>query len=246
MSAVARPLLVQCALNGGRTRDEHPAVPTAAPELARSAADAAAAGAASFHLHPRSDDGAESLRPTDVAACVRAVRDACPGVPVGTTTNVWGVEHGPERLELVRSWEHAALPDFCSVNLSEHDALDLMALLLERNVGIEAGVWSAQDAERLVSSGMAERCLRVLVEPVTEDVDEALRRVGEIEATLGELPVPQLHHGDGQATWALIEAAVPDGRDVRIGLEDTVRLPDGRAPRDNAELVAAALELVAG
>jgi len=246
VSAVARPLLVQCALNGGRTRDEHPAVPTTAPELARSAADAAAAGAASFHLHPRSDDGAESLRPTDVAACVRAVRDACPGVPVGTTTNVWGVEHGPERLELVRSWEHAALPDFCSVNLSEDDALDLMALLLERNVGIEAGVWSAQDAERLVSSGMAERCLRVLVEPVTEDVDEALRRVGEIEATLGELPVPQLHHGDGQATWALIEAAVPNGRDVRIGLEDTVRLPDGRAPRDNAELVAAALELVAG
>ncbi|MFL5838058.1 MAG: 3-keto-5-aminohexanoate cleavage protein, partial [Solirubrobacteraceae bacterium] len=112
--------------------------------------------------------------------------------------------------------------------------------------GIEAGVWSAQDAERLVSSGMAERCLRVLVEPVTEDVDEALRRVGEIEATLGDLPVPQLHHGDGQATWALIEAAVPNGRDVRIGLEDTVRLPDGRAPRDNAELVAAALELVAG
>lgn len=246
MSAVARPLLVQCALNGGRTRDEHPAVPTTAPELARSAADAAAAGAASFHLHPRSDDGAESLRPTDVAACVRAVRDACPGVPVGTTTNVWGVEHGPERLELVRSWEHAALPDFCSVNLSEDDALDLMALLLERNVGIEAGVWSAQDAERLVSSGMAERCLRVLVEPVTEDVDVALRRVGEIEAKLGDLPVPQLHHGDGQATWALIEAAVPNGRDVRIGLEDTVRLPDGRAPRDNAELVAAALELVAG
>jgi len=246
VSAVARPLLVQCALNGGRTRDEHPAVPTTAPELARSAADAAAAGAASFHLHPRSDDGAESLRPTDVAACVRAVRDACPGVPVGTTTNVWGVEHGPERLELVRSWEHAALPDFCSVNLSEDDALDLMALLLQRNVGIEAGVWSAQDAERLLSSGMAEPCLRVLVEPVTEDVDEALRRVGEIEATLGELRVPQLHHGDGQATWAVIEAAVHNGRDVRIGLEDTVRLPDGLAPRNNAELVAAALELVAG
>lgn len=246
MSAVARPILVQCALNGGRMRDEHPAVPTTAAELARSAADAAAAGAASFHLHPRSDDGAESLQPTDVAACVRGVREACPGLPVGTTTNVWGVEHGRERLELVRSWEHAALPDVCSVNLEEVDAIELMALLLERNVGIEAGLWQVEDARRLLDSGLAERCVRILVEPITEDPDEALRRVGEIEATLDDLPVPQLHHGDGQATWAVIEAAVPKGRDVRIGLEDTVRLPDGRAPRDNAELVAAALQLVAG
>jgi uncharacterized protein (DUF849 family) len=246
MTAVARPILVQCATNGGRTRDEHPAVPTTAAELAQSAAGAAEAGAASFHVHPRSDDGAESLRPADVAACVRAVREAAPGLPVGTTTNVWGVEHGPERLEVVGSWEHASLPDFCSVNLSEHDALDLMALLLERNVGIEAGVWSADDAERLLDSGMAEHCLRILVEPITDDADEALRRVGEIEATLADLPVPQLHHGDDQATWAVIEAAVPKGRDVRIGLEDTVMLPDGRTPRDNAELVAAALELVAG
>jgi uncharacterized protein (DUF849 family) len=246
VSAVARPILVQCAMNGGRTRDEHPAVPTTAAELARSAADAAAAGAASFHMHPRGADGAESLRPEDVAACVRAVREACPGTPVGTTTNVWGVEHGPERLALVGAWEHAALPDFCSVNLEEVDAIELMQLLLERNVGIEAGLWQIDDARRLLDSGLAERCLRILVEPVTEDSDEALARVGEIEATLGDLPVPQLHHGDGQATWAVIEAAVPKGRDVRIGLEDTVRLPGGRAPRDNAELVAAALELVAG
>jgi uncharacterized protein (DUF849 family) len=245
MSAVARPVLVQCALDGGRTKDEHPAVPTSPDELAHSAAGAAEAGAASFHVHPRGPDGAESLRPEDVAGCVRAVREACPGIPVGTTTNVWGVEHGPERLELVRAWEHAALPDFCSVNLSEVDALELVALLLERNVGVEAGVWSASDAERLLGSGMAARCLRVLVEPVTEDIEEALRRVGQIEAALGDLPVPQLHHGDGQATWAVIDAALPKGVDVRIGLEDTVRLPDGRPPRDNAELVAEVVRLLA-
>jgi uncharacterized protein (DUF849 family) len=245
VSAVARPILVQCALNGGRTRDEHPAVPTTAAQLAESAAGAAAAGAASFHLHPRGEDGAESLRPADVAACVRAVRDACPGMPVGTTTNVWGVEHGRERLDLVSAWEHAALPDFCSVNLEEVDAIELIELLLQRNVGIEAGVWQEADARRLLESGHAERCLRILVEPITEDPDESLRLVSEIEAALGDLPVPQLHHGDGRATWAVIEAAVPKGRDVRIGLEDTVTLPDGRAPADNAELVAAAMELVA-
>jgi uncharacterized protein (DUF849 family) len=244
VSAAARPILVQCPLNGGRTRAEHPAIPTTPSELAASAAGAAQAGARSFHLHPRGPDGAESLRPADVAACVGAVREACPGIPVGTTTNVWGVEHGPERLELVRAWEHASLPDFCSVNLSEADALELMELLLGRNVGVEAGVWSAADAARLLESGLAEHCLRVLVEPITEDPAQALARVEEIEAELAGLPVPQLHHGDGPATWAVIERALERGLDVRIGLEDTLALPDGTPPRDNAELVAAAIALV--
>jgi uncharacterized protein (DUF849 family) len=246
VNAVARALLVQCPLNGGRTKAEHSAVPTTPEELARSAADAAAAGAGGFHLHPRDASGAESLRPEDVAACVDAVREACPGVPVGTTTNVWGVKHGRERLEIVGAWSHARLPDYCSVNLSETDAVELMELLLDRNVGIEAGVWTAEDARALLASGHAERCLRVLVEPVTTDPAVALARVEEIEDALGDLPVPRLHHGDGRGTWAVIEAAIPQGHDVRIGLEDTLTLPDGSTARDNAELVAATIELTAG
>jgi uncharacterized protein (DUF849 family) len=244
--AVARPLLVKCALNGGRTHESHPAVPTSPAELGRAAADAAAAGAGAFHIHPRDPAGAESLDPHAVTACVRAVREACPGLPVGTTTNVWGVEHGPERLELVASWEHASLPDFCSVNVHEEGAADLMALLLERNVGVEAGVWTPEAAKTLLETGLAERCVRVLVEPVTPEVDVALARVAAIEDALADLPVPQLHHGDGQATWPIIERAVGRGRDIRIGLEDTLALPDGRQARDNAELVAAAVELVMG
>jgi uncharacterized protein (DUF849 family) len=244
VSAAARPVLVQCPLNGGRTRDEHPAVPTTPAELGTSAAGAADAGARSFHLHPRGPDGAESLRPPDVSACVTAVREACPGIPVGTTTNVWGVRHGVERLELVRSWDHATLPDFCSVNLEEEDAVALMELLLERNVGIEAGLWRAEDARALLDSGLAEQCLRILVEPITEDPATALERVAEIEVALGDLAVPQLHHGDGPATWAVLQRALPEGRDVRIGLEDTLTLPDGRVAADNAELVATGLALL--
>jgi uncharacterized protein (DUF849 family) len=245
VSAAARPIMVQCPLDGGRKAEEHPALPTTPAELAAGAAAAAEAGASSFHVHPRTPGGAESLQPEDVTASVVAVREACPGIPVGTTTNVWGVEHGPERLELVRAWDHATLPDFCSVNLSEAGSADLMALLLERNVGIEAGVWSADDARFLIESGMAERCLRVLVEPVTEDPEAALAHVEEIEAVLEALPVPQLHHGDGPATWAIIDRALADGRDVRIGLEDTLRLPDGTVARDNAELVAAVIDRIA-
>jgi uncharacterized protein (DUF849 family) len=39
----------------------------------------------------------------------------------------------------------------------------------------------------------------------------------------------------------VIEAALGLGRDIRVGLEDTVVLPDGSTAADNAELVASAV-----
>ena len=238
-------ILVQCPLNGGRTRDEHPAIPTTPQALAASAADAAAAGARSFHVHPRDSDGAESLRPERRHRVRAGGARRVPRHPRRPTTNVWGVEHGPERLELVRAWEHATLPDFCSVNLEEVDAIELMELLLGRNVGIEAGLSSARGCRAPARQRPGRELPARLVEPITEDPEEALRQVGEIEDALGDLPVPQLHHGDGPATWAVIERALPAGRDIRIGLEDTLTLPDGRAAADNADLVAAAFALLA-
>jgi uncharacterized protein (DUF849 family) len=38
-----------------------------------------------------------------------------------------------------------------------------------------------------------------------------------------------------------LKEAIKGGWDVRVGLEDTLVLPDGRVARDNAELVSAAL-----
>jgi uncharacterized protein (DUF849 family) len=56
--------------------------------------------------------------------------------------------------------------------------------------------------------------------------------------------VPQLHHGFGIATWSVAAVAIRRGRGIRIGLEDTLLLEDGTRARDNAELVAAAAQLV--
>jgi len=49
---------------------------------------------------------------------------------------------------------------------------------------------------------------------------------------------PGLYHGDGPATWAVISEGLRRGRDVRVGLEDVLTLPDGSPAGGNAELVA--------
>jgi uncharacterized protein (DUF849 family) len=172
------------------------------------------------------------------------VRHAC-GVPVGVSTGAWIEPDLGRRLELIAGW---SAPDYASVNLSEAGAAEAMRTLLDAGVGIEAGVWSVEDAERLAASGLGHRVTRVLVELVDVTAGDALAVVDEIHGTLDRLGLtaPRLQHGDGEATWVLLRDAIRRGIDTRVGLEDTVAGPDGVRTDGNEALVRAARELGAG
>jgi uncharacterized protein (DUF849 family) len=237
-------VLLQAALNGPFGKDIHAAIPVSAQELARDGAACVAAGAQAIHLHPRGGDGAEQLDARVVDAVVTVVRDAC-GVPVGVSTGAWIEPDLGRRLELIAAW---SAPDYASVNLSEDGAFDVMRTLLDAGIGIEAGVWSVQDAERLAACGLGDRLTRILVEPVDVVVGDAVALVDEIHAALDRLGLaaPRLQHGDGEATWILLRDAIRRGIDTRIGLEDTVDGPDGSRADGNEALVRAARDLGAG
>jgi uncharacterized protein (DUF849 family) len=237
-------VLLQAALNGPFGKDRHPRLPMSEQELARDGAACVAAGAQAIHLHPRDAAGAERLDARVVDATVAAVRDAC-GVPVGVSTGAWIEPDLGRRLELVAGW---SAPDYASVNLSEDGAAQMMRTLLDAGVGIEAGVWSVEDAERLAASGLGDRVTRVLVEPVDVSTGDAVAVVDEIHAALDRLRLtaPRLQHGDGEATWVLLRDAIRRGIDTRVGLEDTVAGPDGAGAAGNEALVRAARALGAG
>jgi uncharacterized protein (DUF849 family) len=236
--------VLQAALNGPLTRDDHPAVPLTARELARDAAACVAAGARAIHLHPRDGDGREQLAAEVVDAVVEEVRAAC-GVPVGVSTGAWIEPDLERRVALVRAW---SAPDYASVNISEEGAPEVMRALIAAGLGIEAGVWGVEDAERLATSGLGAHVARILIEPVDAGAQGAVALVDEIHAALDRLGLaaPRLQHGDGEATWVLLDDAVRRGLDTRIGLEDTVRDPDGARTGGNEELVRAARERGAG
>ena len=78
---------------------------------------------------------------------------ACPGIPIGIGTGAWIIPDLRQRLSVIRSW--STLPDFASVNLHEAGAAQVIELLLERGVGVEAGIWNAPAAVSLVRSGLA-------------------------------------------------------------------------------------------
>jgi uncharacterized protein (DUF849 family) len=235
-------MLIKAAINGGRTRAEHPGIPITPEEQATEAAAAVTAGAGAVHVHVRASDGRESLASSDLIRALESIRASCPGVPVGISTGAWISADASARLTLVAGWK--ILPDFASVNVHETGALELIRLLLDRGVGVEAGVWNARAAHLLQDSGLARECLRVLIEPA-EDTRDPMTNLSEIESALGGPTVPRLLHGVDQSAWEFVALAATRGYDTRTGLEDTLRLPDGSIAANNAALIAAAKQIVA-
>ncbi|MFG3600131.1 3-keto-5-aminohexanoate cleavage protein [Micromonospora chersina] len=231
--------VLKACLNGGRRPAEHPAVPVTPDEVAAEAVRCAAAGVAAVHVHPRDAGGTESLDPAVIAAAVTAIRAVRPGLPVGVSTGAWIAPEPADRVAAVRAW--TVLPDFASVNAHEPGAAAVAAALHERGVMVEAGLWTvaAVDAWRRwpVPTG------RVLVECLAEQVDVALADAAAILAALPTDRPPVLLHGEGPATWPVLAEAVRRGLNTRIGLEDTLVLPDGTAAPDNPALVSAARTL---
>jgi uncharacterized protein (DUF849 family) len=236
-------VLLEVAINGARTVTEHPAVPLTPEQQAREARGAVEQGAGAIHVHVRDAAGQESLAPDDVARALEAIRAACPGTPVGVSTGAWIVPDAGRRQALIRAWE--VLPDFASVNLHEAGATDVVRLLADRGVGVEGGVWNAGAARILLESGLAGRCLRILLEPAEEPGDARVT-LEAIERTLGRAGPSRLLHGLDASAWELVALAARRGYDSRVGFEDVLTLPDGSRAESNADLVAAARRIVAG
>src|SRR5687767_15584329 len=84
--AVARAVVVEAALNGGRVRAENEAVPYTAAELAAEARRCADEGATLFHVHARADDGGWTAGPARYAEVIRDLRETVPHGLVSITS----------------------------------------------------------------------------------------------------------------------------------------------------------------
>jgi uncharacterized protein (DUF849 family) len=244
-------MLIKAAVNGGRLKADHAAVPVSPDEQAADIVDCLKAGANAIHLHVRSTStesglsaDKESLYVADVTQTLLAVRAAAPNTKIGVSTGAWILPGVTARHEAVAAWE--VLPDFASVNFTEEGAVELAALLLSRGVDVEAGLSDPDAANAFVKSGLVSRCIRVLIEPQEQDFELAVANVEAIEKLLASglahasVP-PILLHGTEATAWPMLDEALARGYDVRVGLEDTLVMPDGRMARDNSELVTEAV-----
>ncbi|MBV6541744.1 3-keto-5-aminohexanoate cleavage protein, partial [Ursidibacter maritimus] len=91
------------------------------------------------------------------------------------------------------------------------------------------------------------RNVRILIEPEVESPEEAVAVCREVAAAVRAAGVtaPLLYHGYDATVWPVVRAAIEDGCETRIGLEDGLTREDGSLASGNAELVRAVLALEA-
>ncbi|TDT36627.1 uncharacterized protein (DUF849 family) [Streptomyces sp. BK208] len=233
---------MQLCVNGARGSADGAVVPLSPEAVAESVAEAVAAGADDVHVHPKTPCGRDTLSPRVLAAALEAIRARVPSsVPVGVTTGAWAEPDPAARVARIRSW--SVLPDHASVNWHEPGAEEVAVALIGRGVAVEAGIWSGTDgAARFLRSPLGPRVLRVLGEVTDTDPATARDSARALLTGLGTAyGRPVLLHGEDGGAWPVLRLAGRLGLATRIGLEDTLSLPDGTRAASNAELVTAAL-----
>lgn len=239
-----RPILIQACVNGARPPAAHPALPVTPAQISADVHAVVLAGADAVHLHAKGDDGLDTFDPDTVDAVITACKVVAPGLPISITTGAWALPDPAARVEAIHAW--SVLPDVASVNWHEVGALAVVEALMERDIGIEAGLWTLEDVEAWAVSPVRHEMRRVLLE-LPDGIDEAKtvelaqRMIGGVRAVSPHVPI--LLHGEGTSVWPALRHALRLGLQTRIGFEDTLLLPDGAHAPDNASLVRAAREL---
>ncbi|GAA4857053.1 3-keto-5-aminohexanoate cleavage protein [Actinomycetospora corticicola] len=239
--------MLQCCPNGARAGGDTPALPATAADLARDAAAVAALGVRSFHVHPRDDQGRESLEPAVVAETVGAIRRAAPALEIGVPLARWVEPNAFRRTEIAQEWARLPRhqrPDVIAVSVHERGWESVCEAVASVGLGIELGVWTTGDAVQLRLAGVPVNTVRIAVEVTVTDPDHAVAEAVRLLRALQPMPVPVpvLLHGEEDGAWPVLEYARRQGFDTRMGFEDTLYGPDGIwIATGNEELIRFAL-----
>lgn len=228
--------MIQVAVNGSRKEVQ---IPVTHENLCESAIGAVQNGASSIHIHIIDFDGKETLGAEYIDRQISMIRELSPEIPVGISTGEWIEPNVQLRLREIKFWN--VIPDFVSVNYYEKGYKKILRALNEKGIGVEAGLKDLDDMTRFLEY---DRCFikRILIEPETKDINKAINEAATLCTKLSDekIKIPILVHGLGATTWPLFKFAIEHNYETRIGMEDTLRLPDGRIAKSNAELVRAA------
>lgn len=247
-----RPVAIAVAPNGGRrSKSDHPALPIAPDELARTAERCLAAGAAMIHIHVRDSDGRHSLDPDAYRAATATIRGRVGNnLVVQMTSESLGFFAPEQQMEAVRH----VRPEAASLGLRElvPDATRessfaaFLDWLRAQQIMPQIILYSPEEAVRLRE--MMKRGLVPFADvPVlialgryrageTSRPDDLLRFLSPEVASFREWMVCAF----GRHEAACVTAGALFGGDVRVGFENNLHLPDGRLAGGNEDLVSAA------
>ena len=251
MSAAWPPLIVAVAPNGAyKTKDDHPALPVSAGEIARAAAACRDAGAAMIHLHVRDRDGRHLLDAGAYREAIAALRrEAGDDMIVQVTSESAQRYATGEQIAMVRELRPEAvslvLREIVPDAAAEPEAAAFLAWLAGERIAPQYIVFTPDEIGRY-----RDLCRRGVIPGERHFLLFVLGRysAGQVSAPADLLPFLAAH--DGHSPWAMCAFGAREGAcaltaaalggHVRVGFENNLHLADGAIAPDNAALVAQA------
>ena len=249
-------LLITVAPTGAETaKEDCPQLPTTLEEIARTAAECEAAGAAMIHLHVRDADHRPTLDPGLLREWVAAVRDASSMV---VQLSTGGSVHDPldDRLRVLD-----AEPDSCSLTMGTTNfgddvfsnpwpfVCELYQLSQERQVVPEFELFDLGQVHALhrlldrygLPYGGRVHCDLVMGVPggMNGTADALVAAVRDLPAAVTSWSAT----GIGRSTLAVAMASLSKGGHLRVGMEDVLTIARGVPVESNRQLVERVVEL---
>lgn len=244
------PLIVAVAPNGARlTKTDHPAIPIAPNELARTAAECIDAGAAMIHLHVRDKELRHTLDADAYKAAIAAVRrEVGQRIVIQVTSEAVGIYKPDEQMAMVRAVKPEAVSlavrEIVPDDAGEKTAADFLAWIAKENICPQYILYSDDDVRRF-----ADLRARGIVPGARPFVLYVLGRYtkGQVSAPTDLLPFLAAQD-DASVPWGMCAfgarenacavASAALGGHVRVGFENNRLLPDGATAPTNAASVA--------
>jgi uncharacterized protein (DUF849 family) len=263
---MTNPIIITAALTGVlATREQCPAIPYTAVEIAEEGRRAVEAGATILHIHARQNDGrpafdVESYRKIDLE-----VRKRCPDVIINYSAGAIGISK-EERIAHIPVLK----PDLTALNMVSlnyaiyspktktfyHDHVftnpfkDISFYLEKMN---EAGTRPEMECFDTGHINNSRPLIDLGLLKPPYQFSFIMGVLGGIPATTqnlvhqaSQLPPHSFWQviGIGRKQWPLVGAAITMGGNIRVGLEDNFYLPNGEMTHSNGECVENAAQLV--
>jgi uncharacterized protein (DUF849 family) len=237
-------IIITAALTGVlATREQCPAIPYTAVEIAEEGRRAVEAGATILHIHARQNDGrpafdVESYRKIDLE-----VRKRCPDVIINYSAGAIGISK-EERIAHIPVLK----PDLTA--LITNPFKDISFYLEKMN---EAGTRPEMECFDTGHINNSRPLIDLGLLKPPYQFSFIMGVLGGIPATTqnlvhqaSQLPPHSFWQviGIGRKQWPLVGAAITMGGNIRVGLEDNFYLPNGEMTHSNGECVENAAQLV--
>lgn len=243
-------LIITAAISGAEVLKEHnPAVPYTIEEFVREAKSAYDAGASIIHLHVRYDDGTPTQDKERFRVVMEAIRKAVPDVIIQPSTGGAVGMTDDERLQPTELLPEMATLDCGTLNFGGDEVFfnteNTIKYFGERMIKL-----SIKPELEVFDKSMIDMALRLSKKGFINSPMHFDFVMGVNGGITGELrdfmflrnSIPQdatyTVAGVGRFEFPLAMAAIIDGGNVRVGLEDNIYLSKGVLAGSNGELVA--------